>query len=220
MDPETLDQGPSRRRPAWSRVSGSIKRRPARARRRPKRGRARWASRQISAASKATAPTSCSSMPTARPASAPPSTIPTGGDRPGRGSPDPSSGVPRELGVDPSEVEPDVRDCSSMPTARPASAPPSTIPSRLPPWCGSSRTSGSRAEKRRHWELPVRPKQEATGLVEGLRIHQAASRASIDPRLVRRWAVGDRPIPPWVAPVLASLLQERSKRELLGSLLQ
>jgi hypothetical protein len=42
--------------------------------------------------------------------------------------------------------------------------------------------------------------------------HPEGARERIDPRLVRRWAVGDRPIPPWVAPVLASLLQERSKQ--------
>jgi hypothetical protein len=42
--------------------------------------------------------------------------------------------------------------------------------------------------------------------------HPEGARKKIDPRLVRRWAVGDRPIPDWVAPALGALLQERSKQ--------
>ena len=46
--------------------------------------------------------------------------------------------------------------------------------------------------------------------------HPEGARERIDPRLVRRWAAGDRhggrPIPDWVAPVLAVLLKERSKQ--------
>lgn len=45
--------------------------------------------------------------------------------------------------------------------------------------------------------------------------HPEGARERLDPRLVRRWAVGDRPggrpIPPWVGPVLAALLEERAK---------
>ncbi|MBZ6411116.1 MULTISPECIES: hypothetical protein [Methylobacterium] len=46
--------------------------------------------------------------------------------------------------------------------------------------------------------------------------HPEGARERLDPRLVRRWAVGDRPggrpIPPWVGPVLAALLEERAKQ--------
>jgi hypothetical protein len=42
--------------------------------------------------------------------------------------------------------------------------------------------------------------------------HPAGPRESLDPRLVRRWAIGERPIPAWVGPVLAKML-ERRRRE-------
>ncbi len=41
--------------------------------------------------------------------------------------------------------------------------------------------------------------------------HPEGARERLDPRLVRRWAAGDRPIPPWVAPALGALLRERAK---------
>lgn len=41
--------------------------------------------------------------------------------------------------------------------------------------------------------------------------HPEGAREKIDPRLVRRWAAGDRAIPGWVAPVIIDLLMERSK---------
>jgi hypothetical protein len=37
-------------------------------------------------------------------------------------------------------------------------------------------------------------------------------RDHVDPRLVRRWAAGARPIPDWVLAALADLLRERSAR--------
>jgi hypothetical protein len=43
--------------------------------------------------------------------------------------------------------------------------------------------------------------------------HPAGPRESLDPRLVRRWAIGERPIPAWVGPVLAKM-PERRRREL------
>lgn len=41
--------------------------------------------------------------------------------------------------------------------------------------------------------------------------HPDGARKKIDPRLVRRWAVGDRDVPNWVAPVLAGLLHNRAE---------
>ncbi len=40
--------------------------------------------------------------------------------------------------------------------------------------------------------------------------HPAGARDSLDPRLVQRWASGERPIPAWVAHVLAHLLDDRA----------
>jgi hypothetical protein len=40
--------------------------------------------------------------------------------------------------------------------------------------------------------------------------HPEGARERIDPRLVRRWAAGERPIPHWVRPVLAELLVRRT----------
>lgn len=40
--------------------------------------------------------------------------------------------------------------------------------------------------------------------------HPAGARDSLDPRLVQRWASGERPVPAWVASVLAHLLEERA----------
>ena len=45
-------------------------------------------------------------------------------------------------------------------------------------------------------------------------LHPNGARDSIDDRLVRRWASGERPIPSWVAPVLAGLLLERGQEML------
>ncbi len=41
--------------------------------------------------------------------------------------------------------------------------------------------------------------------------HPAGKRDSLDPRLVRRWAAGERPIPAWVWPVLAAMLERRRR---------
>jgi hypothetical protein len=41
--------------------------------------------------------------------------------------------------------------------------------------------------------------------------HPDGARESIDDRLVRRWYSGDRPIPAWVGPALADLLDEQAK---------
>ena len=40
-------------------------------------------------------------------------------------------------------------------------------------------------------------------------LHPDGPRSSIDDRLVRRWAAGDRAIPDWVGSALAELLTER-----------
>lgn len=37
-------------------------------------------------------------------------------------------------------------------------------------------------------------------------LHPDGRRETLDPRLIQRWASGDRPIPPWVAPTLGQLL--------------
>lgn len=41
-------------------------------------------------------------------------------------------------------------------------------------------------------------------------LHPDGKRESIDPRLIMRWAAGERPIPEWVAPALAKLLSVRA----------
>lgn len=40
--------------------------------------------------------------------------------------------------------------------------------------------------------------------------HPAGARESLDPRLVQRWASGERPVPSWVPGVLAELLGQRA----------
>jgi hypothetical protein len=40
--------------------------------------------------------------------------------------------------------------------------------------------------------------------------HPGGIRESLDPRLVQRWASGERPVPSWVPGVLAGLLTARS----------
>jgi hypothetical protein len=40
--------------------------------------------------------------------------------------------------------------------------------------------------------------------------HPSGERESLDPRLVRRWASGERPVPSWVPGILAGLLTARS----------
>lgn len=41
-------------------------------------------------------------------------------------------------------------------------------------------------------------------------LHPDGVRASIDDRLVRRWAAGERPVPVWVGEALVSLLERRA----------
>lgn len=49
-----------------------------------------------------------------------------------------------------------------------------------------------------------------TSLLYGERWQRPLSRSlSVNDRLVRRWARGERPIPSWVEPTLISLLQQR-----------
>ena len=50
----------------------------------------------------------------------------------------------------------------------------------------------------REWQRPL-------ARVLGPR-HPAGPRETLDPRLVQRWASGERPVPAWVPPVLAELL--------------
>ncbi len=40
--------------------------------------------------------------------------------------------------------------------------------------------------------------------------HPGGIRESLDPRLIQRWASGERPVPSWVPGVLADLLTARS----------
>lgn len=50
----------------------------------------------------------------------------------------------------------------------------------------------------------------AASLLYGQRWQRPLSRSlNVNDRLVRRWASGERPIPSWVEPTLASLLQQR-----------
>ena len=42
--------------------------------------------------------------------------------------------------------------------------------------------------------------------------HPAGPRESLDPRLIQRWAAGERPVPEWVAPVLAPMLDKRARQ--------
>ena len=39
-------------------------------------------------------------------------------------------------------------------------------------------------------------------------LHPDGPRESLDPRLIQRWAAGERPIPGWVAPTLGRLLAD------------
>lgn len=42
--------------------------------------------------------------------------------------------------------------------------------------------------------------------------HPQGARESIDDRLVRRWASGERPIPAWIGPALVSLLEAEAAK--------
>ncbi|MHC2086498.1 hypothetical protein [Methylobacterium sp. CM6244] len=41
-------------------------------------------------------------------------------------------------------------------------------------------------------------------------LHPNGPRETMDPRLIQRWAVGERRVPDWVVPKLAELLNERA----------
>lgn len=49
------------------------------------------------------------------------------------------------------------------------------------------------------------------------RYHPDGPRPQIDDRLVRRWAAGERPIPPWVALALARIADEACARHIAAA---
>lgn len=64
------------------------------------------------------------------------------------------------------------------------------------------------AELREAAELLLGPEWQRPLARELGPLHPDGPRETLDPRLIQRWATGDRPIPGWVAPTLGRLLAE------------
>jgi hypothetical protein len=56
-----------------------------------------------------------------------------------------------------------------------------------------------------NWQLPI-------GRALG-KYHPQGPRATIDPRLVRRWYAEDRPMPTWIQKALFQILQDEAKQK-------